>query len=351
MAALSDDLKVALISAAAAIVVFMLGGLTGWSRRRSDRAASSRAVYRKYSDPITSSATGLLWRLHEVFDGSGAGYYLVAHQHPAAFEHYKAVSTLYRIAAMLGWVRALRRELVFVTSGDRRRQRTLESALTRLESVLADGGQQELERVDSILTLFFPHHRPDPRTKAEVGTRLDYELDRTRDAHGVGSVDDLRDEDAKHTVTMAVQVVADSLRLEAIPQSTVDEQWRECLALLTVREAWIYRDWQAAIGDLMIRDSASGDREFEVIGFREFEEMCESGSAEEKKWLTRLNAVLDELDVRASPGNDARITQVESLYSACGQILIAIHTQDKRHSNVDDRTLDIAKTARERNPK
>lgn len=351
MDALPDDLKVALISAAAAIIVFVLGGLTEWSRRRSDRVESSRAIYRKYSDPITSAATGLLWRLHEVFDGSGAGYYLVDRQHPATFEHYKAVSTLYRIAAMLGWVRALRRELVFVASGDRRRQRTLESALTRLESVLADGGQQELERVDSILTIFFPDHSPDPRAKAEVGTRLDYELDRTRHAHGVGSIEDLSDEDAMQTVAMAVQVVADELGLDPVLRSAVDEHWRRCLALLTVREAWIYRDWQAAIGDLMIRDSTSGDRKFEVVGFREFEKMCESGSAEEKKWLARLNSVLDELDVRASPGNDARIKQVESLYSACGQILVAIHDRDARHSNVDDKTLDIAKTAHARNPK
>lgn len=349
--ALSDDLKAALIGGSVTIVVFLLGGLVAWLRQRSDRVESSRAIYRKYSDPITSAATGLLWRLNEVFDGSGAGYYLVGHQHPAAFEHYKAVSTLYRIGAMLGWVRALRRELFFVASGDPGRQRALESALGRFQSVLADGSHMELARVDSILSLIFPDHRSEVRARQEVGTRLDYELDRTLHELGAESLADLSEDDAKRTVTMAVQVVAGGLSLGSAPQLRVDEHWRTCLGRLAVREAWIYRDWQAAIGDLMIRGSTSGDREFEVIGFREFEEMCEHGSVEERKWLSRLNTVLDELDVSASPGNDARIKQVECLYSACGQILVALHEWDARRSNVDTGTLAIATAASRRSPK
>lgn len=345
MGALSDDIRVALIAGAVSLTIFALGERAQWIYRRSDRAESSRAIYRKYIDPLTSAAEGLLWRLNEVFDGSGRGYYLAAHQHAAAFEHYKAVSTLYRVAAMLGWMRALRRELFFVSLDDPGRHRALQSALSRFQSTLADGSHMELARVDSILSVFFPGERPGLRTRQEVGTRLDYELDRALSVLGSESFRDISEADAKPAVSMAVSVVADGL---GVPSPEVEEHWRASLDFLAVREAWIYRDWQTAIGDLMIHESSSGDRKFEVIGFREFEEMCENGSAQEKRWLRRLNAVFDELDISADPGTDARVRQVETLYAACGQILIAIHESDARRSNVDGLTLAVATAASQR---
>ena len=45
-----------------------------------------------------------------------------------------------------------------------------------------------------------------------------------------------------------------------------------------MRQAWIYRDWQQAIGDVMIRDIKGPVRRFDIIGYGEFEALLRSAT-------------------------------------------------------------------------
>jgi hypothetical protein len=86
------------------------------------------------------SCTDLFWRLREAFGARGGGFYLKGQVHLTRYEHYKALSTLYRMASLLGWIRALRRELLFLPRTDPEGAEKLEAALRRFTSALAEGG-------------------------------------------------------------------------------------------------------------------------------------------------------------------------------------------------------------------
>jgi hypothetical protein len=186
---------------------------------------------------------------------------------------------------------------------------------------------------------------PDHSRISEAGTHLDYQLDRKLHELKADSLRKLNEIRAKEVVSIADDLVCRELGLSPVAHSVIDQQWRQCLELLDIREAWVYRDWQAAIGDVTLRESAVGDRKYEVIGYREFEEIWANGSPEEQKWLLLLNAVFDEFDVNAPPQRDAHVQQIRSLYAACGRILIAIRDIDPGRSNVTTETLERAEAA------
>jgi len=78
------------------------------------------------------------------------------------------------------------------------------------------------------------------------------------------------------------------------------------IEFISVRENWIYRDWQVAIGDLMLRSAEQRPRRYEVVGFGEFERMCKNGEPATRLWLSRLNGMIDRLNVHGEPAKDAR---------------------------------------------
>ena len=87
------------------------------------------------------------------------------------------------------------------------------------------------------------------------------------------------------------------------------------IAYLGIREAYIYRDWQEGIGDLMIRPARVGERHFEVVGYREFESICrDDGNAD---WISRLSRLFENLDFSRVDHWDARQQQLRALKEAC----------------------------------
>jgi hypothetical protein len=39
--------------------------------------------------------------------------------------------------------------------------------------------------------------------------------------------------------------------------------------IFTIKETWFYRDWQIALGDIMIEQVSGSSRRFDIIGFGE----------------------------------------------------------------------------------
>lgn len=98
------------------------------------RAEATRGFYNRYSQPLGADAANLLWRLDESLLGDG-GEYLRADAPMTTFTHYKRLITCYRIAAILDWIRAIRREssLFFGRVDDQ-----IQLAIAECESALAD---------------------------------------------------------------------------------------------------------------------------------------------------------------------------------------------------------------------
>ncbi|MGC1586005.1 MAG: hypothetical protein WA791_09905, partial [Rhodomicrobium sp.] len=92
-----------------------------------------------------------------------------------------------------------------------------------------------------------------------------------------------------------------------------------------IKEAYIYRDWQAAIGDLMITGVTAGPRRFDVIGYGVFEtRYLDSQSIEpgvgDRRWFDRLESLFHDLDMSKTGLFDARRQQVENPRQACSEL-------------------------------
>lgn len=88
---------------------------------------------------------------------------------------------------------------------------------------------------------------------------------------------------------------------------------------------WIYRDWQSAIGDVLIQPTATRSRRYEVVGFREFSRLYEHGSGEEKRWLQLLVPVFSGADSLSEP--EEQTDFLRALSGAVERIASATHEQ------------------------
>lgn len=150
---LSIQVQAALIGATVTLLGILVRDLVfrlwheRWQRRKSQFE-----IFRRYADPLISSASSLLWRLYEFFYIKGRCDYL---KNPMReFEKYKKISTLYRIARLLGWICAYRRELSFLEVSKKKQLDSINKAIESLEAALADGPHIELEKLKGIASLW-----------------------------------------------------------------------------------------------------------------------------------------------------------------------------------------------------
>jgi len=109
------------------------------------------ALFQKYRDPLLLAADELSIRLKEVCDGYGAEYLSssllekipnrmeVTWASDSYYQRYKLESTVYRLCALFGWFELYRQEVVFLRSSRARHNRRLESAISAIREVIADG--------------------------------------------------------------------------------------------------------------------------------------------------------------------------------------------------------------------
>jgi hypothetical protein len=323
----SPQVTAGVIAAAVAIVVVVAKEFV-FDRLREGRASSgeSRRLYRRYANPIFDSSEALMWRLWEILEG-GRGDYLKGTSVKSTYEHYKATSTLYRLAAVLGWLRGLQRELFVVPIEDRKHWKSLSTAIDSLRRSMSEGAHVEQQRLKSLMALWNVAAEPPVKLEA-LGAALDSCINRHLHSAGATAAHELSPNQQGGLCRDASDLLVRALGAEELPESLLSETVNDAVQLISVRETWIYFDWQAAIGDLMLTEAAAGDRRYEVIGFRGFEAMLSEGTDEERRWLRRLYALLDDLDVSGDNNTDARIDQLKSIYRATGQLVLSLIQAD-----------------------
>jgi hypothetical protein len=337
---LSVPLQAAIVGAVAAVLVGFSRDFIAqwWFSKRGDRRAAKN-IYRLYAEPLAAASVSLFWRLREVLDGHGRAEFLLVNKNTTAFEDYKLRSTYYRMAAMLAWIRALRRELTFFKLGAHGRLKAVETALWKFEEALADGHHVELQRLDGLASLWqFPR-----AADAAAWRRLSVELGRCykrvlRTA-GVTSATALSPE-ARHLLCkQANDLISTACRAEKVSPDVLRETEAQAIRAMEIREAWLYRDWQAAIGDLLIRPQTGAPRRFDVAGFGEFEQMMLSPSEEAFRWLERLSRFFVDVDVDDRSEFDARPATIQNACLATARLLVALHGVDRGYALVDANSL------------
>lgn len=335
----SVQVQAALIAALVSLLTVVLSEM--FLRMRARRAAKQtiRETYQKYADPLAMSTTALFWRLREAFDPKGGGFYLKGHVHLTKYEHYKALSILYRMTNLLGWIRALRRELLFLPKANPKVAGSLDSALERFSAALAEGGHIETLRVEALMGLWETGKDALPDAIARAGIQVDHRLKTFLHEKGASSAADLSDDHKLRLSQLLADVMTKALGCERVVNGIVRETLNRAMVYLSVREAWIYRDWQAAIGDAMLREAEPGTRLFEVIGYKDFETLCVDGQESDRIWLRRLNTVIDDLDTLGDHSKDARIEQLRAVHIATAEVIRALHLVDPKRSRITPETM------------
>uniref|UniRef100_UPI000A36908A hypothetical protein n=1 Tax=Amycolatopsis kentuckyensis TaxID=218823 RepID=UPI000A36908A len=306
--------------------------------RRESRAAS-RLTYENYANPLAVSAADLFYRMREIFDSGGSGFFLSGEVHVTTFERYKVLSTLYRMASLLAWIRALRRELLLLQPKVSRRKK-LEAALNAFSEALAEGGHIEATRLSGLAEVW-GIGLSSSESSRRAGIQVDHELKKALHAGTVAKFDDL-DEAAQLDALERIHAVVAGA--DAPDGADLAGSRARVAGLLSVREAWIYRDWQAAIGDVLLRETSSGPRRFQVIGYRDFETLVEEGEEADRRWLRRLYTVIDDVDVHADRTSDARIGQLHAVYVATAGIIEALSAAGGRRSPISGDLLACARS-------
>lgn len=287
------SLVTALITAAVTILGIVLKDwiFKIFDERRADKRAEL-AVYEKYSKPLAASAVSLLFRLNEIVLQAHRPVYLKSSGIPASsgqgstFRAYKKMSTLYRLASLLGWIRACRREFFYLRLANIKENEPIDRTIAVFENALADGSWVERERVKRLCAFWnirtAERLEGEPRLLENIGVEVDNVI---YDGLEAAQADELIDLNESQKMALCVSVsgvLTRRLTTNDVNSAFLQQTWSEAFNIIATREAWIYKDWQSAIGDIMLSRLEDEDRKFEVLGYGEFERMCRLGDQQQK---------------------------------------------------------------------
>jgi hypothetical protein len=346
---MSDEI-IAVIIGAVTAAVGTLATLLIYRQRRDDDLRSSilnridalaqerRAVERSeletlrvYADPLRAALERLLYRIRELRESDRAVFFL-EEAPDTAYMEYKYLSTMYRLGAVLGWIRAYRRERALLdpsaTSEDK-----LEQAIDTIQRHLADGTHVERQRLDELMGVLVRSDREFEENKlAELAVRLENILHQQVSGLGHKDPKKMALEDQTKLAEAVARLMTDELGV-TLPEELVSSRRAEICAILGVQEAWLYRDWQSGIGDLMLHGVEDAPRRFDVIGFREFERRYlasrQESDHEDRLWFDRLEGPFPGLDLRHDDIFDARRGQILGLEPPIGALIAEIEERRK----------------------
>ena len=299
--------------------------------RGTVRAEQRLDLLKIYAVPLHDAAESLYYRLDEIVIKKQARY-LRADVPKTAFLEYKKISTLYRVAALLGWIRAIKRERGYLdpkpieTEADKQ-------IISGIEASLADGAHVELQRLDELLHLWRVSDL-DKSVKAKISYKIDGSRAEYLAANKVLSATDLTEQQQRELSEICAEEIRKGAGVE-IPKDLVTACSRQSAVIFNIKEAYIYRDWQAAIGDFMLVEIEGGVRRFSIMGYGEFEDhyirAYETQNAlRRRRWFNRLEAIVYDINMEQSGIFDARRDQLKKLYESCSNLknFLRLHTQE-----------------------
>lgn len=338
---MDSTVKAALIAATVTLLGFFIRDyLIVIIREKKSTRQKKSEIYGRYAEPIARSTESLFWRLDEIIGNKGRAHFLLRHETNTAFEDYKYVSTLYRFAALLGWIQAIRKEQFSLKPVKEEAYSAITEAIANLEHALADGPHIELRRLEALVSLW---SIPVPdKDKHDLAVGLETIIKADLSKHKASSAIQLTETQRYGLCEVCRDFLAKELNIPSIEDAVLRETMARATNAISIREAWVYRDWQSAIGDLVLSQTHSGDRQFDVFGFKEFENIYLNPNEEQKRWLDRIESVFRDVDVSTNNINDERLNQLSASLVAISKLVLAIHESDLEVSPFSNATIEKA---------
>ena len=337
-----------------AVLTGLIGGATGlliaivtsfiipYVHKKQEKVEQKRSIYEKYAQPLAADAANLLWRLDEILL-KRRGQYLQEDAPPTLFNEYKLISTCYRLAAVLGWIRAIKLEQSYLFYGYHAAVDSLRSAVVDFEYALAESPKVEIGVLNGLAQLWTIELLGKGDLVARIAAQIVADKQHFLAKYGLTRYHELAaldDEKGLDVVRHIAESITRMLGRSPVAGEVLGDKLREALTIVGVKEAWIYRDWQQAIGDLMTRKIDGGVRRFDIIGYGAFETLYrEAGSP----WLARLRDVVIGIDVARPEAADLRLEQLRHVARATASLVCSIEMLDLERRVLDPKACDLAR--------
>jgi hypothetical protein len=313
--------------------------------KRQEKIEQKRDIYEKYAQPLGADAANLLWRLNEIFFDQRS-HYLREDAPPTPFNEYKVISTCYRIAVLLGWIRAIRLEQSYLLFGDSATFGKIRDAVCRLEIALADSPPVEIEAMESLARIWSIDLPNDLECAKRIAAQVNAELQHFFSEFALTSYQQfvqLGELKGREVARRAADAMTRMVGVQSLADARLLETYDEALRCISVKRAWIYREWQQAIGNLMIRQIDGAVRRFDIIGYSEFEAMVRDPKSNKSDLLMRLRDMIVGIDLNQPVSTDYRIKQLRLVANAVASLVCAIETLKLKRKIVDKVTCDMAR--------
>jgi len=316
----------ALIGAGSALFVMLLkDGVLEWVKTRRARKVSDAEIFQRYLGPLADACSKLMWRSKEIFVDDRNAFLKLATQ-PANFNAYKRLSTLYRIASLIGWIRGMDLELSSLAAHNPGYSPPIAKQIAAFRSALADGPDVERDRLQQLCEIWELDTAGISDAKlAKVAVRVEVKLHELV-AHQHWDLKMMltleREEGGQGWVVGELaKFLADELGIARFYRQDAYKTTRQVMEILGYREALIYREWQDAIGDAMIDRDPDSPRKFRIIGFAAFSKLI---AEPDQLWFEVFKTSLDDIDFEHPDRRDFRAHQLRKIAHAVATMLIAI---------------------------
>ena len=325
-----------------------------------------------YADPLLLEAMSFVYRLKEIFEDDARFLNRRAPQNE--YVQYKFRSTLYRLCAVLGWLRAADRDHSGIEVHDRFDHGKINEAIAKFESILSRNKKLN-ERLGQSRVLFLaekwelPTSAFDDKVIKKVVREIRKKIMENISAYNETVAEDNKKKnvaDSQLAVVYAYELpkeqqlellgkVAKVMTTHADLEETdlaelIARERRACIHALSRRECWLYRDWQSAIGDMMLKESKGNVRRFEVVGYNHFEDFFLKHldeNQENNRWLARVSRLFHDLSLKREDVNDARRLQLYMLFLAGVELVNVLNEVDFGLERVDKNWPEVERYARE----
>jgi len=323
---IADAFKIPLLTA-----VLTIGGILikEWFAKRKRKEEKDVNLI-MYSVPIIHSAHGVFRRIHEIFT---SGYeYLDQASTKNKFNNYKYVSSIYRTMSLIGWTRAVEKELTYLELSNEEQYKEVELSINNFKSTFADGEHVELERLNHICNYWnLDISDSDPIQIRKLGTEFEKIMWKHLEKHNKNDASDLP-ADGKTEMNNDLIDSVQTILNKKVDKRLIESRKDKVIGEINRIESWIYRDWLKAIGDYMLLPNKSDSKtNFEIMSFGEFEDNFDSRKTENKhKWIIRVEAIFENLKPAEQDRYDSRLAQLKNIASASLDLMECFNKIDQK---------------------
>ncbi|MBD3192581.1 MAG: hypothetical protein GF308_18215 [Candidatus Heimdallarchaeota archaeon] len=329
-----DKLLSALIGALVAVIsIFIKDHLIVKASEKRKNKQSKLITFKLYANPIIRATETLCWRLKEIFEQRGA--FLLEGNPRNTFFQYKYISTIYRLSVLIGWIRAVYREFAYIDTSESKGNRLIENAFMEFQKALADGQHLELSILIELASCWKISLKSlSKEEKAKLAVKLENIVYNIIKDSKIILASKLSDEEQVDLLQKLSDTICNEVHCTEIEQKVIKESQNTAIREISRIETWIYRDWQNAIGDVMLVKIENSPRRYDVIGYGEFEELFEKN-----KWIKKVSKLFDNLNVEIDDRMDARVGQLKRVYKAAVGIMEAFNDSNINQETIPENSL------------